>query len=380
MGKYSDEQSPAYAMEKSMKLFNLISRYVSRSFLGSFAGTLTCLLFIIFLFDFTELQRRSGNKDISLAIKLKMVLLRSPHFLEQILPFLVFASALFIFWRMNRTNELLIFRSVGISLWRLILPISLTALMIGLVDLTMFNPLSSIMQKQYEKLEKRHLSKTKDDMKVTSTGLWLSEKMGPNQAIYRTDKIDLKSLNLFNLNIIITSPKNNFIERLDAKTAEIQGNKLILKEGWETRIGKSSVPFAEKTITTTLTKDKIERMKVSRATFSFWELPSYISLLEASGLHSLKYQMYWHSMLASTFWLGTMILLAAAFSCRPHRQGKTLVILLIGLIIGFSLYFLKDIAFALGSSGRLPPAIAAWLPPLLTLMVGAVLVFNQEDG
>jgi len=363
-----------------MRIFGLLSRYASRSFLASFGGTLSCLFCIIILFDFAELQRRAGNKDISLVIKLKMVLLRSPHFLEQILPFLVFAAALFIFWRMNRTNELLICRSVGVSLWRLILPISLTALMIGFIDLTAFNPLSSIMQNQYEKLEKHYLSKTKDDMKVTSTGLWLSEKMGPNQAIYRADKIDFKSLTLLNPNIVIISPENNFIERLDAKTAQIQGNQLVLKEGWETHVGKSTIAFSEKTINTTLTKDKIERMKVSRATFSFWDLPSYISLLETSGLQSLKYQMYWHSMLAVTFWLGAMVLLAAAFSCRPHRQGKTVLILLIGLIVGFALYFFRDITFALGASGRLPPVIAAWLPPLLTLMVGAVLVFNQEDG
>jgi lipopolysaccharide export system permease protein len=363
-----------------MKIFGLLSRYVSRLFLVSFFGTLICLFSIILLFDFAELQRRAGNKDIALVIKLKIILLRSPYFLEQVLPFLVFGAALFIFWRMNRANELLIFRSVGISLWRLILPISLTALMIGFIDLSAFNPLSSIMQKQYEKLEKKYLSKVKEDVKVTSTGLWLSEKVGVNQAIYRADKIDLKNLTFLNLNIIVTSPDNQFVERIDANTAQIQDNQLLLKEGWETKMGKVSVPFIAKRIETSLDKNKIEAMKVSKATFSFWDLPSYISLLETSGLHSLKYQMYWHSMLASTFWLSAMVLLAAAFTCRPHRQGKTVLMLLAGLIVGFALYFFKDITFALGASGRLPPVIAAWLPPFLTLMTGAVLVFNQEDG
>lgn len=363
-----------------MRTFGLLSRYVSRSFLASFGGTLLCLFSILILFDFAELQRRAGAKEISLSDKFTMVFLHTPHFLEQILPFLVFVAALFIFWRMNRANELLIFRSVGISLWRLILPISLTALMIGFTDLTVFNPLSSAMQKRYEKLEKRYLSKNKEDVKVTSTGIWLSEKMGTHQAIYRVDKIDLKTLTLLNLNIIIRSSENKFIERIDAKTAQIQGNQLVLREGWETPFGKSSQPFMEKTIKTSFTKNIIERMKVSRAAFSFWELPSYIVLLESSGLHNLKYKMYWHAMLANAFWLGAMILLAAAFSCRPYRKGKTVLFLLAGLIVGFFLYFFKDIMFALGATGGLPPAIAAWLPPLLTFMVGAVLVFSQEDG
>lgn len=363
-----------------MKIFSLLSRYANRSFLMSFGVTLLCLLTIIVLFDFAELQRRTGSKEISFGIKLEMVFLHAPHFLEQVLPFLVFAAALFVFWRMNRTNELLIFRAAGVSLWRLILPISLTALTVGFMDLTVFNPLSSALQVRYEKLEKRYFSKAKEDIKVSSTGLWLSEKIGPNQAIYRASKINLKKLEFQDLNIVLTSPQNKFIERIDAKTAQIHGNTLQLKEGWETHAGKSAVPFSHKSIETSLNGARIEQMKVNRGIFSFWNLPTYIALLETSGLHSLKHQMYWHSMLASAFWVGAMIVLAAAFSCRPFRQGKTVFMIFIGLLVGFFLYFFKDMAFALGMSAGLPPLIAAWLPPLITMMMGAMLVFHQEDG
>lgn len=363
-----------------MKVFGLLSRYVSRSFLLSFSIALFCLLIIIILFDFAELQRRAGSKEIDLIIKFKMVLLRSPHFLEQTLPFLVFTAALFTFWRLNRSNELLIFRSIGTSLWHIILPISITAFMIGGLNLIVFNPLTSVMQKRAEKLEKRYLSKTKEDIKVASTGLWLSEKIGANQVIYRADKINLNTLTLFNPDIIVMSPKNEFMKRIDSQTAQIKENVLVLKEGWETLSGRSAQPFKERIIKTSLNKEKIEEMKIDKGSLSFWELPSYISLLETSGLHSLKYVMYWHSMLASSFWLGAMIVLAAAFSSRPQRQGKVVLFLLAGLITEFLLYFFKDITFALGMGGGLSPLMAAWLPPLLTLMVGAALVFNQEDG
>ncbi len=363
-----------------MKFFSLLSRYVSRLFLMSFGVTSLCLLTIIILFDFAELQRRVGSKEITFLMKLNMVFLRAPYFLEQVLPFLVFLAAMFVFWRMNRSQELVIFRASGISLWRLIIPISLTALLIGFIDLTAFNPLSSVMYMRCEKLEKRYFSKSKDDIKVASTGLWLSEKRGENQAIYRADKINLKKLELQNLNIIIMSKQNNFIERIDAKFAQIQGTRLELKEGWDLHVGKPAQAFSQKTIETTLDQKKIENMNIDRGIFSFWSLPSYITLLETSGLNSLKYQIYWHSLLASAFWLGSMVLLAAGFSCRPIPQGRTVLMLLIGLLVGFFLYFFKNMTFALGTSGSLPPLIASWLPSIVTTMVGAVIVFNQEDG
>jgi lipopolysaccharide export system permease protein len=121
-------------------------------------------------------------------------------------------------------------------------------------------------------------------------------------------------------------------------------------------------------------------MQTSRLVSSFWKLPAYIALLDTAGLQSLKYQMSWQSMLANAFWLGFMALLAAAFSCRPVRQGKSALFIFFGLLSGLFLYFFKDMTFAIGASGGLPPLIAAWLPPLITAMVGAVIVFSQEDG
>lgn len=363
-----------------MNLSSLLSRYLNRSFLKSFGVTFLCLFAIIVLFDFVELQRRAGVKEINLLSKIGMILLRTPHFLEQVLPFIVFVAGLFVFWNMNRTSELVIFRSTGISLWRLILPISLTAFVLGCFDLTIFNPLSSAMLTRYDKLERKYLSNTKEEIRIEPTGVWLIERIGQNQVIYRASQIDLNSLEFKDVNIIITSPQNKFLERIDAKTAQIQGNHFDLRNGWNTLAQNIAYPFTQKTIETSLNRKKIEKMKVSKNMLSFWKLPSYIDVLNASGLNSLKYQTYWHSLIANTFWLGAMILLAGAFSCRPLRQGKTILMVFIGLVVGFFLYFFKDVTFALGSSGSLPPLIAAWLPSLLTLMVGAVLVFNQEDG
>ncbi len=363
-----------------MKLFSLLSRYLSRSFLMSFGIGFVCIFIIILLFDFAELQRKAGSTELSLAIKLNMIFLRAPHFLEQVIPFLGFGAAIFTFWRLNRSNELIILRATGVSLWRVIFPISLTALMLGFVVLTAFNPLSTAMLERYEKLDKRYLSKSKDDIKIESTGLWLSERMGPNQAIYRSSKVNIENLEFQDLNIIVTSHENKFLYRIDAKVAQIKGSDLELRDGWETVAGKVAVPFTQKTIKTSLDRSIIERMKMNKSVYSFWKLPSYIALLEQSGLHSLKYRMQYDSMIACAFWVGAMILLAASFSCRPIRQGRSVLIIFMGLIVGFLLYFFKDMTFAIGSSGGIPPLIASWLPPLVTVMVGAVLVFNQEDG
>lgn len=359
----------------------LLSRYTTRSFLKCFGTIVLSVCLVIILFDFAEIQRQTGAKDIDSSLKLSMVLLRVPHLLEQTFPFLIFISALFVFWRMNRSSELVVCRAAGVSLWQLIVPVSVAALCIGSFELTIFNSLSSIMLTRYEHLEKKYLSNTKEEINIEPTGVWLSEQVGNQQVIYRSSYIDLKNLEFKDVNVIILSPENRFLERINAKTAYIREGYLELKEGWDMPAGKIPHPFSEKLIKTSLTQVKIKKMKLfKRNIYSFWNLPAYIALLDVSGLRSLRYQMYWHSLLANSAWFGAMVYLAAAFSCRPRAYGKTIMMLLLGLSCGFFLYIFRDIMFSFGASGKLSPLIAAWLPPLLTLMIGSALVFNQEDG
>lgn len=341
---------------------------------------LSCIFVIVTLFDFAELQRRAKTSNIDALDKLSLILLHAPHLLEHTLPFLVFMAALYVFWRFNRTSELIVCRAAGLSLWRLILPVGLIAVCVGCIDLAAFNPLSSALLARYEHLQRKLLSPNTSDIWIETTGLWLSEKKNHAQTFYRADHLNMDSLTFKNMNILIFSPTHKFTQRIDAKTAQVQGKNLILLNGWETMSNQAPRPFNTKTLETSLSRERIEEMTVDKSTLSFWKLPSYVSLLEASGLKSLKPRMAWHSLVANVIWFGAMVLLAASFACGPIRYGKPILLLTLGILFGFFLYIFKYITFAFGSSGGLPPLIAAWLPPLLTLMVGATLVFNQEDG
>ena len=363
-----------------MSFFWHLFQYIRNLFLKGLSVVFLCFCIIFVLFDFVEIQRQCGGHDISLVDKLSVVLLRFPHFFEEISSLLVFIAALYLFWRLNRNHELVICRSAGLSLWRIVSAVSLLAICIGCIDLMVVNPFSSVFFARADKLSRKLQGMPMEDIRVESTGIWLSEQRGSNQAIYRAGHLDLANLTFRNLSVIITSPHYTFLERIDATEAQIQGDNLILRAGWHMRAGRVAQPFKEFSIKTSLSQEWIEKMNVDRHYISFWKLPSYISLLNVSGLKSLKYQMTWHFLLAKIAWLGVMVLLAAAFTCTPVRQGKSILMVAIGVVVGLSLVFFNHVMFSVGLSGYLPPIIAAWLPPLLTLMVGATLVFNQEDG
>ena len=57
------------------------------------------------------------------------------------------------------------------------------ALLIGIVAVTLFNPIASTMQASYEKLENRILRMTGDPISLSNAGLWLRQ----SDARRRTD-------------------------------------------------------------------------------------------------------------------------------------------------------------------------------------------------
>jgi lipopolysaccharide export system permease protein len=48
--------------------------------------------------------------------------------------------------------------------------------------------------------------------------------------------------------------------------------------------------------------------------------------------------------------------------------------------VGFMLYVVSKIAWDLGSGGIVPPELAAWLPAVVTLLVGTTVLLHLEDG
>ena len=75
-----------------------------------------------------------------------------------------------------------------------------------------------------------------------------------------------------------------------------------------------------------------------------------------------------------------MLMLAAVFSLRPPRRGRTGMLLVIGLASGFFLYFMTNIIYALGATGDLPIELAAWAPSLIVMMAASAALLHLEDG
>ena len=78
--------------------------------------------------------------------------------------------------------------------------------------------------------------------------------------------------------------------------------------------------------------------------------------------------------------LAAMVLIGAGFTMRHVRFGHSGMLVLFALIAGFSIFFLRNFAQALGASGQIPIVLAAWGPPAVAVLLSMGLLLHLEDG
>lgn len=365
-----------------MRFSMTLSAYIGRQFTVWVLGSFAAILAIVFLLDLIELLRRgSGKANADFAVLLEMALLKLPNMAQQIMPFAVLFGSMLAFTRLTRTNELVVARAAGVSVWQFMMPALLVALVLGGIKVSVLNPISSVLIERFHALENTVLRNRADSfLSVGTAGLWIRERDASRQIVLNAQTARQDEARLGGLMVLIFDSDDRFQRRIDAREAILDDGSWILNGVVVTTAQNKPERRDQVRLPTNLTIENIQDSFASPETMSFWELPGFIEVLESAGFSAVKHRLYWHAQLASPLLMTAMVLIAATFSLRLTRRGNTLFWASVGLGFGFLLYFLSDIVFALGLSARIPEVLAAWTPATVTMLLGMTSLLHLEDG
>ncbi len=364
-----------------MRLFSTLSGYIGRQFLIWFAAGLLSLLALIYLLDTVELLRRTANRpEATFDIVVTMGLLKLPEIGQEIFPFVILFGAMYTFWRLTRTHELVVARASGISVWQFTAPVMAWAVIIGIVLVTVLNPIFAAMLTRFERMENKYLRGQTSSLDVGRSGLWLSQLTEDGAYRIHAESVVPGTLEMRRVTVLLSTPQERMSARLDAAAAALTPGYWDLTEVWFNQPGQQSRFLARYRLPTDLTEQKIQDSFAPPDTLSFWALPGFINTLERTGLSSVRHQLHWHTLLAQPVLFAAMVLLAAAFSLRQMRGGGTMALVSGGIATALILFLVKDVIMALGLSGSIPIILAAWAPAGVTLLLSIAALLHTEDG
>lgn len=364
-----------------MKISPTLSNYFARQLLlwiGVFFAALCCILLT---FDIVEqLRRTAGKPDAGAGIAIQLALLQLPNLIQKTLPFTVLFGAMMAFWRLSRSNEMVVARAAGVSAWQILLPAVAIAIVIGVFEITAFNPFAAALLTRFEQVEGKYLKQSTSRLAVSATGLWLRQGSDEGQIVINAQRAAPDGAELLTVTFFMFETPDRFTRRVDASRAALRNGYWSIDQAWLSSPEDGQRFVGDYRIDTDLTPDRIQDSFAAPETMSFWAIPGFLKTLEAAGFSGHRHRLHMHTLLAMPLLLTAMMLFAAVFTLRTGgRTGATRAISA-GVICSFTLYFAADIVQALGLSASIPPVLAAWSPAAIATFLALAMLFHLEDG
>ena len=102
--------------------------------------------------------------------------------------------------------------------------------------------------------------------------------------------------------------------------------------------------------------------------------------MKAAGFSVLRYEVRFHSELSHPLFLVAMMLVGCAFTMKNFIGNKKSLAIIGSIILGFSLYYVRNFAQLLAESGQLNLIAATWIPSISSILIALGLILHMEDG
>jgi lipopolysaccharide export system permease protein len=365
-------------------LFSRLGRYLFFRTAMGVGVILAAVGATILLVDVVEqLRSLGGRTDIGLIDAVALTALKTPHMLEQTLPFIVLAGAMLAITQLNRKSELIAIRASGISAWRFLGPPAAFAALLGLASSLVLNPIGAQLYEEFEQRKAAYLD-ANENRKPQLGDVWLRQGDRANQIVINAAEVDpaqstLKRA-LFFFFDVEADGSTVFSRRLTADEASLRRGFWQLSGVVEAAPGQAPVRMDKLAIPTDIDSSALIDRFMSPQTLSFWRLPNVIGQAQSAGLTPTRYQLRWHSLLAAPLFFAAMAALGAVFSLRLPRLGGTAAAALIGLAAGAGLFFGAQFAAAFAMAEIVPASLAAWAPPVSGFFAAMAMLSHLEDG
>ncbi len=364
----------------------ILHLYFARRFAMSFLALTAVLFALVVLVNLVEETRRAGGLDISLGQIMGLTLLNAPATINLILPLIMILATVALFVSLARSSELVVTRAAGRSAIRALIAPVVVALIIGGLAVTMLNPIVAATSKRYLQLSEGYRTGGAAALSISREGLWLRQGGAQGQTVIRALRANADASVLFDVTFLTYAPGGGPVRRIQADSAALQNGEWQLRraKSWPLSQGLNSEANAvlhdRLSIPSTLTLERIRETFGSPDAVSIWDLPQFITQLEQAGFSARRHKVWLQSELARPLFLMAMVLVASAFTMRHTRFGGTGVAVLTAVLLGFGLYFIRSFAQILGENGQIPIALAAWAPPVASILLAMGLLLHAEDG
>lgn len=353
----------------------ILDRYILKKFTSILLFALVAFITIFIIVDLVERLDTFIDRDVPQIIILQYYVYYMPFIIVLTLPIAMLLASLFSIGNMARLNEIVAMKSSGQSLYRILLPVFLIAIIVSLGALYFGEnavPFSSTKRAQItdEYLEK-HRSAWRKRIKD----------------IYATDALDRKITMKYydasrDVGYTVSIKKfsgDTLLYRIDAQKMTWTDSIWVMYNGSERffpETPQTTRRFVQKTLLDqNLRPENFRKVLKQPEEMSYGELKEFVKDVKINGGDIEKWLVDLHLKIAVPFASFIIVLFGAPLS-SPKRRSGTATGFGMSLAICFIYFGIVKFAQTLGHNGHLSPAFAAWVANYIFGLAGIVVLIK----
>ena len=360
----------------------ILDRYLVRSFIAHLVVIVATLVLLIEIVTFfLDLLNDVIRNQIPAGMVLDYFVYLTPQLIYLTTPLGVLVAILVSFAILTQNNEITAAKASGVSLYRLTLPVLLTA---GLLSVALF-----LFELSYLTAANRHQDAVRNHIKGRPAQTYFSPGrrwiVGEGSRIYYYNFFEPSENMLGGVTIFEFDPDTyQLTRRISAVRArwEPSLNGWVFEEGWERALRPDAVEefqqFSVRFFPEFQEPPSYFLKEVRQyAQMNFLELRDYLGDLRKSGFDVVPLTVQLHKKFSFPLFALIMALIGLPFAFSIGKRGAlTGIAISLGIAIVF---WATDSLFeALGNLNELPPVVAAWSPDLLFGLGGLYLFLRVK--
>ena len=356
-------------------------RYFGGRYLAWVVASGVGLTIVVSLIHAVELARRSSTKQTAEDISvLNLVLLNIPTVIETTLPIVLIIGSMVCFESWNRTNEFVVSRGFGKSIWSVLSPVAVAAFLIGVVYVSIINPIGSVTSRHYESMMNSVFGSAEQRLSVSADGIWLRDEHSDGRFIVHGDMLEVDISSIIRPVIYQFDEDNNLSLRIRAASMQLTDSGWVIEDArvWD----RDGVPSDRGSMMLPSNLGILDLGLSSEPpnTIAVYSLPSFITLLERAGLPAVEHRFHFHNLMAMPFLLIGLAMISAGATLTNLVRGRRVRLFTRGMIIAVLVTLFSHFMQVLGESLRLPVILAAWAPALTVAVGGTIMLARMDEA
>jgi lipopolysaccharide export system permease protein len=357
----------------------LLDDYILRDFFVYLGMILSTFLVLVIIFTLFELLGDILRNQVPALVVAEYLVNVAPYLLYNVAPLVMLLAVLVTFGLMERSNEITAIKATGTSIYRVVTPVIVAA---AVMSAALFFADQFYLPHTNKRQEALH---NQIKGKPAQTYLRPDRKwiFGQNNDIYYyqffdTDRDQFGNITVFQLD----RAKFAITRRIHAERAHWADNlnRWVYEQGWDRSLNVFAIanyrPFEVATFPELPETPAYFKKEVKQySEMNYEELRRYIRDLQQSGFDVVRLRVQLNKKLSYPLITLIMAILAIPFSLSTGKKGTvTGVAVAVGIAVFYTV--VSRLFEAMGDLSQLPPALAAWSPDLIFILVGGYLILK----